>query len=500
MKKSLIAAGVIVALGAIWAGSAWYTGKQLESNMDELFRQANKEIQKRAPDANVEISWQNYHRGIFSTQLQLVAKPIPGKETTLLNPADILMFDEVIDHGPLPLSSVLSANIIPAMAAIKTTPVNNAASKEWFTVSKGEIPFTLNTRVAYDGNSKSTLKFKPLDYTKDNNTLTFSGAEFQIDVDRSKQSIRVNGESDGGQIIAHNEYNQKVQLTFKNLKTEGDSDMSHFNAPVGKQDMSIEQISIGIDGQELVTLNDMKMAGQTSLSPDGKTINSQADCTISGLKVQNQDFGNGKLTMKLENLDSEAWSEFNQKYNSEVQSLLARSDKAIDPEQYRQELIQAMARTAPILLKGSPTLSIAPLSWRNDKGESTFSLSMKLKDPTQNNSTSSTATDNSVGANLQMAANSSIQSVDSKLVIPVDMATALMTKIAGLEGAQPEDAKKQAEQQVNGLAMLGQTFHITTMENNAITSTFHYADGQITLNGQQMPVEKFTEFLGFMDQ
>jgi uncharacterized protein YdgA (DUF945 family) len=32
MKKSLVAAGVIIALGVVWTGGAWYTGKQLESH------------------------------------------------------------------------------------------------------------------------------------------------------------------------------------------------------------------------------------------------------------------------------------------------------------------------------------------------------------------------------------------------------------------------------------------------------------------------------------
>ncbi|MCS5946546.1 hypothetical protein LNP25_22515 [Klebsiella variicola subsp. variicola] len=35
-----------------------------------------------------------------------------------------------------------------------------------------------------------------------------------------------------------------------------------------------------------------------------------------------------------------------------------------------------------------------------------------------------------------------VQSLDGKVVIPVDMATELMTKIAGLEGYQPADAAK----------------------------------------------------------
>ncbi len=43
-----------------------------------------------------------------------------------------------------------------------------------------------------------------------------------------------------------------------------------------------------------------------------------------------------------------------------------------------------------------------------------------------------------------------MQSLDGKVVIPVDMATEFMTKIAGLEGYQPADAAKLADQQVKG--------------------------------------------------
>lgn len=37
----------------------------------------------------------------------------------------------------------------------------------------------------------------------------------------------------------------------------------------------------------------------------------------------------------------------------------------------------------PALLKGNPTVSIAPLSWKNAKGESTFTLNIDLVDPAQ---------------------------------------------------------------------------------------------------------------------
>lgn len=70
-----------------------------------------------------------------------------------------------------------------------------------------------------------------------------------------------------------------------------------------------------------------------------------------------------------------------------------------------------------------------------------------------------------------------VQSLDGKVVIPVDMATEFMTKIAGLEGYQPADAAKLADQQVKGTAAMGQMFRITTMEDNAISSSLQYANG-----------------------
>lgn len=79
MKKSLVAAGIIVALGVVWTGGSWYTGKQLESRIAEVVQQANAQLQNSAPEAGLELGWQNYQRGLFSSHLQLVVKPAAGK-------------------------------------------------------------------------------------------------------------------------------------------------------------------------------------------------------------------------------------------------------------------------------------------------------------------------------------------------------------------------------------------------------------------------------------
>jgi uncharacterized protein YdgA (DUF945 family) len=138
------------------------------------------------------------------------------------------------------------------------------------------------------------------------------------------------------------------------------------------------------------------------------------------------------------------------------------------------------------MLKGNPSVTISPLSWRNAKGESTLNLSVLLKDPSLTTPPQTLADE----------VDRSVKSLDGKLVIPVDMATEFMTQIAGLEGYQPADAAKLADQQVKGLAAMGQMFRITTMEDNAITSSLQYADGQVTLNGQKMPLDEFAGMFG----
>ncbi|SUG15325.1 Putative GTP-binding protein YdgA [Salmonella enterica subsp. arizonae] len=43
---------------------------------------------------------------------------------------------------------------------------------------------------------------------------------------------------------------------------------------------------------------------------------------------------------------------------------------------------------------------------------------------------------------------------------------------------------------------MGQMFRLTTLKDNTIASSLQYANGQITLNGQKMPLEDFVGLFG----
>ncbi|HAL7299526.1 TPA: DUF945 family protein, partial [Escherichia coli] len=235
MNKSLVAVGVIVALGVVWTGGAWYTGKKIETHLEDMVAQANAQLKLTAPESNLEVSYQNYHRGVFSSQLQLLVKPIAGKENPWIKSGQSVIFNESVDHGPFPLAQLKKLNLIPSMASIQTTLVNNEVSKPLFDMAKGETPFEINSRIGYSGDSSSDISLKPLNYEQKDEKVAFSGGEFQLNADRDGKAISLSGEAQSGRIDAVNEYNQKVQLTFNNLKTDGSSTLASFGERVGNQ-------------------------------------------------------------------------------------------------------------------------------------------------------------------------------------------------------------------------------------------------------------------------
>ncbi len=490
MKKTLVAAGVVIALGIIWTGGAWYTGKQLEARLGEMISQANEQIKRTAPEASVELSSQNYHRGLFSSQMELVVKPVEGKENPWFKPGQTIVLHENIDHGPFPLAQLKTLNVIPSMASVHTTLVNNEMTKPLFDIAKGESPFVAETRISYSGDTRTDLTLHPLNSEKAGDKVAFSGGEFRISSDKDGNAVTVSGQAQSALVDTVNEYGQKIQLSLNNLKTEGTTQLASFNERVGSQKVTLDKLAISVENKEMAVIEGMSLDGKSEVAKDNKTINSQLDYAIQSLKVQNQEMGSGNLTLKIGQIDGEAWHQFSQQYNAQTQALMAQPEVMKDPALYQQKAAEAFFNAFPLLLKGEPVITIAPLSWKNSKGETALNLSLFLKNPA--------AADAAVTApqTLAQEVDKNVKSLDSKLTIPMDMAVEFMTQVAKLEGYQQDEAGKLASQQVKGLAAMGQMFRITTLENNTISTSLQYANGQVTLNGEKMPLDEFVGMFG----
>lgn len=479
MKKTLVAVGVIVALGVVWTGAAWYTGKQFENRLADSLATANAQLQRNSPDAGLELAYQHYQRHIFSSQLQLIVRAAPGAQNGWLAPGKTVILDEDVDHGPFPLAQLKKFNLIPSLASVRTTLVNNDVSKPLFEMAKGGTPLLVNTRVSYGGATASDIKLSALNYDKQPTKIVFSGGQFNADIDDKGDAISVSGDVSSALVASVNQYGQHIQMTFNNLKTDGATEISAFSERIGKQKMTLEKLAIAIEGKQMAVLDGLTLDAKTEQADDKKHLNSALDFTLDSLKVQDKDMGSGKLMAKIGQLNGEAWHQFSQNYNREVNALLTQPEVMNNEDLYQEKFRQIVLKNFPLMLKGNPVFTLAPLSWKNAKGEGSLNLSLTLQD----------------GRSLQPsspaeAALRNVKNLDGKLQIPLDVATELMTQIAMLEGYEQEQAGKLARQQVQGLAAMGQMFRLTTVKDDAITSSLQYGNGQITLNGDRMAVDE----------
>ncbi|MBH2877592.1 YdgA family protein [Serratia marcescens] len=489
MKKSLVAVSVIVVLGAAWTGASWYTGKLIEQHMGEVVDNANGQLKAYLPKAGVKLSYENYQRGLFNSQVRLVLRS-DGSDAANgaeLKPGDEVAFLETIDHGPFPFAQLKKFNLLPSMASVHTQLENTPAVKALFEITKGKSLFTADSRISYSGDTASAIDIIPLEYQKDKSSLKFSGATLNADVSSDMKNLALDANSDNIVVSSPNAFGQNEQITFLGFNLKGNSNESKFGVKLGDQTMTLKQFKLAIDGKDAVALDGFNLVSKFG-EQGSSNIGGQIDYTMDALKVQGNDFGAGKLTLKIDNVDGKALKDFADSYNRQTMALLQQGEN-LDPEVYEQQTTEMLQKNLPLLLKGNPSINIAPLSWKNSKGESTFTLDLALTDPSQAGSPAESPD--------QMAARV-VKKLDLSLTIPEAMATEVTAKTALLQGYNEEDAQKLAQQQVQGLAAMGQMFKLTTQKDGVIASKFHYADNQVDLNGNKMSLQEFIGQFGLL--
>ena len=488
MKKSLVAVSVIVVLGAAWTGASWYTGKLIEQRMGEVVDNANSQLKAYLPKAGVKLGYENYQRGIFSSKIRYVLRA-DGSVTTddaPLKPGDEVAFQETIDHGPFPFAQLKKFNLLPSMASVHTELENTPATKGLFDITKGKSLFTAESRISYSGDTSSAIDVIPLDYQKDKSALKFGGATINADVSRDMKAITLDANSDSAVISGPNQFGQTEQVQLLGVSLKSQTHAGQFDLSLGNQNLVLKQIKVAVDGKDTLLLDGFKLASQ--FGEKDSNLNGQIDYTIDSLKVQNSDFGSGKLLLKIDKLDAKSLKEFVDRYNQQAITMLQQA-QAMDPTAYQQQRTDILLQNLPLLWKGNPSISIAPLSWKNSKGESTFTLNLDLDltDPVQAGSPATS---------MEKLITRTVKRFDLNLSIPVAMATETAAQLTLSQGYSAEESQKLAQQQVQGLATMGQIFKLTTLKEGVIGSRFHYADNQVELNGNKMSLQDFIGLFG----
>lgn len=180
MKKSTLAIAVVVGLGVIWTGGAYYTGYKAETEMKNQFEQANKELAKifNINGIPLQVSNENlkFERGVFSSQVAYDTVIIDEQGEKMVFP-----FAGSFYHGPLPLNLVKKLNFAPAMFSADIGLVKNTQTEKWFVNESN--PFTNEFTLSYSQKINGVLTSKLKDVVYDKAKLTL---DLQLEYDTNR--------------------------------------------------------------------------------------------------------------------------------------------------------------------------------------------------------------------------------------------------------------------------------------------------------------------------
>lgn len=395
-----------------------------------------------------------------------------------------MIFSETIDHGPFPLSQLKHLNLVPAAASVHSELVNNDTVKGLFSLSNGQSPVSAETRLGYDKSSDTTFDVTALNYTDNTGKISAQPSVFTLAADGQQNNIRFS--ANVGDVAAQfkNDSNLPVDMTIAGLDFSGDTHLSPEGLRLGSQKLTLKSLSTAVNAQPVLSVSGVNMNSDFDNNA-GKT-GGKINYVIDKVQLKQQTLGSAALTVSLNNFDTASVKQFYDNYNAVVKQNLAdiASGQQDDPQAMQQSVNETILQNLPLILKGAPEFSVDSLTLKNEKGESRFSLKADFNDP----STVTTAPQS-----LGQVADGYMKNLNATLSVNMPMAQQLLSIIGQSQGYSIEDAGKLASQQIQGLSAMGQMFHLATVKGDDIVSALQYSQGDVTVNGQKMPLEQFIQ-------
>ncbi|NKI72859.1 DUF945 domain-containing protein [Dickeya sp. CFBP 2040] len=484
-KKTVVAAGVVIALAAAWGGASWFTGKQIEQHIGEVTDNLNNELKSNYPQAGIKVTFRDYQRSIFKSQVDLVLQSDGSNARQhLLGANEEVVFNATVFHGPFPLTAS-QFSLKPALASVHAELANTESVKALFELTKGKPFISTNSRIDYSGATHSAVTLEPLDVQNQEMKVNFSGTTLLLDMTSDLRAGKASGTVSNLTLEKPNPQGQKEKLTLQDLTLNSDTHKGKFSLDVGDSRLTLKKLALDVQGGDNLTLNDFALANHTS--EDDANLAGQMTVSLGAALFRDQNLGSWNINVSFSGLDGKGTRQFMTEYQKNLQSMLQNIDQTT-PEIYDQQLAALVLHNLPQLLKGNPSVKIAPFSWKNTKGESTFTLALDLTDPLQKGAA---LTGNP--SDEEAIIRQSVKNLDARLNVPLDMITELMIQIA--PKATSDEEKKQLEQmarqQTQLMANIGQMSQVTVTKDNTITSSLQYNDGMVTFNGRKIPLAEF---------
>jgi uncharacterized protein YdgA (DUF945 family) len=466
MSKAAIVAGVVIAAGAVWTGSSWYLGTQIQARVDDYLVKANEYLKKEG-DGRMSVEVVSYDKGVFSSDA--VYKLNMNLPELSALPKEVLL-NSHIEHGPISLTALSRGEFVTGYATASTTLVNDEKTKPLYDAAGGKEPYVQNDRIDFSGNVHSTAKLEALDATVGEGTFKSQPVTATSFVDKDFTRIDMTFDLPEASLANHG----KLDFSIENLTGQASSSKTATGVFVGPGKMSIGMLEIKPKNDKTVSIADFKIDVKTEEVDDFLNLNVGYD--LGKILVNNVDFGAIKLNVAFDHLDRQAVDKFRQ----QAGSLNITPDNV---EQHEAQIEQYYAELFTRLIRNKLQVRVSPFAWKTANGEGSLEASANFDGAGQPE-----------GQTMQDTAflAESLKKVEFELKADTRLIRDLGSAGAQVSGVKDQEAAdKQGDDLASTAGLMAQTTGLGKFENGVITSDIAYdsakgSDEKITLNGETM--------------
>ncbi|MEO4046625.1 YdgA family protein [Pseudomonas sp. CAU 1711] len=488
MKKSAgIAAGALVAIAALGAGGAWYTGNQLPAVLDESIKRANADLAKSLPalglDASIELLSLERHFFSSDARYRLTFNgSLDGEAPQQLE----LVIGDRIEHGPFPLSRLKGLKLMPVLATSNYVLESNLALEKWFAAANGKSPLAGQASLGYDRSVAGNLRLSPLQMALDEESdLDFSGLGIDFDSTAEAKAIEASGLMDSLKITSRlSESQEPLTIELQGLSLDSQTEKGASDFYLGRNQVKLQGVQILVGDNAPILFKDLAQLDETS-EADGR-LAGRSTYSIGMVSYQGHDIGAVELISSVKNLDAGALQSLLALYGevlkgaSQAQaqpaSLAAESEMPELSEAQKAQLLVDLDK----LLAARPSVALEKLAFKTANGESSLSLALDFAKP------------ESFELPAPELAKQLLSQLDAKLVVSKAMITDMVGLQATFAGETDQEAVAQSAammtEMTTGMALASE---LARLEGDNIVTSLHYADDKVDFNGKQMSVEEF---------
>lgn len=483
MKKSVVALGVIVALGAVGVGGAWFTGEKAQTEYLRQIELANKQAQALGLSDSFKVVYQNkqFERGFFTSQVEdevVISLPKEGKVFTI-------PFSTKLYHGPFPLDQLTKFNFMPVMFSAQGVIGKNETTQPLFDLLKSDKPVQYQASTSYSLATKGKVELAAGEVTDPNspqNKLAWSNINIGFDVDKDlagkydlvSDEISFNSNFDNIEIEESKDVvmPKSVTMKMKGLKSE-----TSFNPTkwayiyTGKGSYtteSFEMTSTDYAGKT-TSLIEKGLKATSDISLNGDFVNLKSESTVDSFVLDGKELGKLTNNSELNHIEANA-------ANALVEALFTvfksvRDDKNVNDEVVSEILSSWVENHGMAIFNNQPQIKLNPVSISDNQGKVSLDLNVALaKDPKFD----------------LMAGSLYKQFTDFSVNIHVDKATAekIMTQFA------PEEDKALVKEKIEEQAKQAAAQNIVVNNDKNATLNLVLEKGELKLNGQVIPEEQ----------